>query len=103
MPSDRPQNDRTHHTVKPARAVPSSADRVLDATALLMVLGGIGLFAFARSALTRIGSGTRAMPDGISAVTVTDFHVAQSKMGMWIIGFGVMVGIVAAVRHKLRK
>jgi hypothetical protein len=85
------------------KSVPSSADRVLDATALLMVLGGISLFAFARSALTGIGSGTRAMPDGMSAVTVTDFHVAQSKMGLWIIGLGVMVGIAAAVRHKLRK
>jgi hypothetical protein len=85
------------------KTAPSPADRVLDAAALLMVLGGITLFAFARNALTGIGSGTRAMPEGISAVTVTDFHVAQSKMGLWVVGFGVMVGIVAAVRHRLRK
>lgn len=90
-------------TASSAASAPSSADRVLDAAALLMVLGGVGLFAFARSALTGIGSGTRAMPEGISSVTVTDFYVAQSKMGLWIIGFGVMMGLVAAVRHKLRK
>ena len=86
--------------MKPA---PSSADRVLDATALLMVLGGIALFAFARNALTGIGGGTRAMPAGISAVSVTDFHVAQSKMGLFIVTLGVMVGVVAAVRHRIRK
>ena len=86
--------------MKPA---PSAADRVLDATALLMVLGGVALFAFARSALAGIGGGTRAMPEGISAVAVTDFHVAQSKMGLFIVVLGVLVGVVAAVRHKLRR
>jgi hypothetical protein len=86
--------------MKPA---PSSADRVLDATALLMVLGGIGLFAFARNALTGIGGETRAMPEGISAVAVTDFHVAQSKMGLFIVTLGVMVGVIAAVRHRIRR
>lgn len=85
--------------MKPA---PTSADRIFDAAALIMVLGGIGLFAFARHALTSIGNDTRAMPQGISAVAVTDFHVAQSKMGLWIVGLGVLVGVVAAVRHRLR-
>lgn len=101
MPGVRSSTQRPNlPAVKPA---PSSANRVLDATALLMVLGGISLFAFARNALTGIGTGTRAMPEGISAVTVTDFHVAQSTMGLWTIGLGVMVGIVAAVRHRLGK
>jgi hypothetical protein len=75
---------------------------MIDATALLMVLGGIALFAFARQALTGIGAGTRDMPEGISAVAVTDFHVAQSRLGLWIVGLGVLVGVVAAVRHKLK-
>jgi hypothetical protein len=88
--------------VKPASA-PTSADRVLDATALLMVLGGIVLFAVARSALTGIGNGSRTAPQGMSAVAVADFHVAQSKMGLFIVVLGVMLGVVAAVRHKLRK
>ena len=89
-----------HHDVKTA---PSSANRVLDATALIMVLGGIALFAFARNALNGIGAGTRAMPDGISAVVVTDFHVAQSKMGLFVVMLGVLVGVVAAVRHRQRR
>ena len=86
--------------MKPAS--PNSADRVLDVTALLMVLGGIILFAFARSALTGIGNGSRTAPAGMSAVAVADFHVAQSKMGLFIVALGVLLGLVAAVRHKLR-
>jgi hypothetical protein len=85
--------------MKPA---PSSTNRIIDAVALLMVLGGIGLFAFARQALTGIGNGTRATPPGLSAVAVTDFHVAQSKMGLFIVCLGVLVGLVAAVRHRIR-
>ena len=85
------------------KAAPTSADRVLDATALLMVLGGIALFAFARNALVGIGGGTRAMPQGMSAVAVTDFHVAQSKMGLFIVTLGVLVGVIAAVRHRVRR
>lgn len=81
---------------------PTSADRIIDATALLMVAGGIGLFAYARQALTAIGDGTRTMPQGVSAVAVADFHVAQSKMGLFIVTLGVLVGIVAAVRHRFR-
>lgn len=68
-----------------------------------MVLGGIVLFAFARQALNGIGAGTRDMPAGISAVAVTDFHVAQSRLGLWVIGLGVLVGVVAAVRHRYGK
>lgn len=84
------------------KAAPNPTDRIIDATALFMVVGGLGLFAFARQALTGIGNETRDMPQGISAVAVADFHVAQSKMGLWIVGLGVLVGIVAAIRHRLR-
>jgi hypothetical protein len=78
---------------------PSSVNRIIDATALLLVLGGLALFAFARSALTGIGNGTRTMPEGVSAVAVADFYVAQSTMAVWVIGVGVVVGVVAAFRH----
>ena len=81
---------------------PSSANRIIDAAALFLVVGGVALFALARKALTEIGDGTRVMPKGISAVAVADFHVAQSKMGLFIISLGVLTGIVAAVRHKLK-
>lgn len=85
------------------KRAPVFADRLVDAASLLMVLGGVGLFAFARQALTGISNGTRVTPAGMSAVAVTDFHVAQSQMGVWLIALGVMVGIAAAVRHKLRR
>ena len=81
---------------------PSIEDRIIDAAALLLVLAGVGLFAFARHALTGIGAGTRETPQGISAVAVTDFHVVQSTLGLWIVGVGVLVGVVAAVRHRVR-
>jgi hypothetical protein len=84
------------------KTAPNFADRAIDAAALIMVLGGIGMFAIARNALTGIGDGTRAMRPGISAVAVADFHVAQSKMGLWIVSLGVLVGVVAAIRHRLR-
>jgi len=84
------------------KSAPSYADRIIDATALLMVAGGIGLFAYARQALMSIGDGTRDMPKGVSAVSVADFHVAQSKMGLFVVSLGVLVGVVAAVRHRLR-
>jgi hypothetical protein len=93
-------HDLTSDYMKPA---PTSADRMMDAAALLMVLGGVSLFAFARQALTGIGAGTRDMPSGISAVAVTDFHVAQSRMGLFVVALGVLVGLVAALRHRLRK
>jgi hypothetical protein len=83
-----------------AKTAPSSVDRMIDAAALLLVLGGISLFAFARLALTEIGAGTRTAPKGISNVAVADFHVAQSKMGLFVIALGVLVGVVAAVRHR---
>lgn len=66
------------------------------------MLGGIGLFAFARNALTGIGNGTRAMPEGMSAVAVTQFHVAQSSIALWIVGVGVLIGAAAAVRHRVK-
>jgi hypothetical protein len=85
------------------KSAPTSADRIVDAAALFLVLGGISLFAFARHALTGIGNGTREVPQGLSAMAVADFHVAQSTMGLFVVGIGVLVGCVAAIRHKLRR
>ena len=74
---------------------------MIDAAALLMVVVGIGLFAFARSALTGMANGSRTAPEGMSAVAVTDLHVLQSTMGLWITGLGLFVGLVAFVRHRV--
>lgn len=84
------------------KTAPTVADRLTDAIALLMVLGGIAMFMFARVALGDIADGTRVAPPGMSLVAITDLHVAQSKMGLWVIGLGVSFGVVAAVRHKAR-
>lgn len=74
---------------------------MIDAAALVIVVVGVGLFAFARSALTGIANGTRTAPEGMSAVTIADLHVLQSTMGLWITGLGLFVGLVAFVRHRL--
>jgi hypothetical protein len=34
---------------------------------------------------------------------VADFYVAQSKMGLFVVGIGVLVGLVAAARHRLNR
>ena len=81
---------------------PRWTDRIVDAAALLLVLGGIGLFAYARSVLTGMGEGTRPVPKDGTAVALADFHVAQSRMGLFIVSLGVLVGIAAAVRHRLK-
>lgn len=105
VPERRPQSSLGAQLAipSPMKAKPTAADRLVDATALLFLAGGIGLFAFARKTLGGIASGTHAMPEGISAVAVTDLHVAQSKLGLWLVGLGVLVGIVAAARHRWRK
>lgn len=83
------------------KRTPTSTDRIIDAAALLLLVTGVALFAVARSALTGIGDGSRAMPDGMSAVAVADYHVLQSTMGLWTAGLGLMLGLVAFVRHRL--
>ena len=83
------------------KRTPSSTDRIIDAASLLMVVVGVGLFAFARYALTGIANGSRTAPEGMSAVAVTDLHVLQSTMGLWITGLGLFVGLVAFVRHRV--
>ena len=84
------------------KRAPSRFERTVDFAALVLVLGGIGLFAFARKALIDIGDGTRVAPEGVSAVSIADFHVAQSRMGLFIVGLGLLVGVAAAVRHRLK-
>jgi hypothetical protein len=93
----------THFQLMKTAPAPVTADRIIDAAALLFLTSGVLLFAFARNALIGLANDTRYVPEGMSAVAVTDFHVAQSKMGLVLVGLGIVVGIAAAVRHKLRK
>lgn len=76
---------------------------MIDAVALAMVVGGLAMFAFARQALTAIGNGTRVAPSGMSNVAMADAQVFQSRVGMVIVAVGVIVGVMAAVRHSTSK
>jgi hypothetical protein len=84
------------------KTAPNSADRFIDAVALLMVLGGVAMFAWARSSLTGIGDETRLAPSGTSAVAFADLLVARSNLGLWVVAIGIVIGVVAAVRHFLQ-
>ncbi len=78
------------------------ADRVWDAVALVFVVAGIALFAVARRALGAMAAGLIKLPKGASYVAQTDWHVAQIRMAVWLMATGLLIGVVAAARHKLR-
>lgn len=93
-----------------AAAIPTFAqpsvrfsDRMWDAAATLLVSAGVGLFFFARRSLADLGDGVYAVPQGATWVSRADLHVAQSRLALWVIAIGVLLGIVAAVRHRLHR
>jgi hypothetical protein len=77
-------------------------DRIWDAIAVLLVIGGVAFFFVARRALTALANGSYDVPAGTSWVSRADLHVAQSRLAIWIIVLGMLVGVVAALRHRLR-
>jgi hypothetical protein len=81
---------------------PNRFDRIIDAIAILTVLGGIALYAYARKSLIGMGNELPILPKDGTAVALADFYVAQSRMGLFIVSLGVLVGVAAAVRHRLR-
>lgn len=85
----------------PQRAVRRS-DRLWDVVAVLVAGGGVVLFAIARRALNALSSGTYRVPDGVTAVSRADLHVAQSRFAIWLVTLGVLIGVVAALRHRTR-
>ena len=78
------------------------SDRLWDLIALALVLGGVGLFFFARHALDTLGAGTYNVPSGVTYVSRADLHVAQTRLGIYCIVMGVVVGVAAALRHRFR-
>ena len=84
------------------KRAPTRVERIIDAAAILLVLAGVGLFFYARSVLVGMGAETGVLPKDGTAVALADFHVAQSRMGLFIVALGVLVGVAAAVRHKLK-
>lgn len=78
-------------------------DRLWDAAAVLVAGSGVVLFAVARRALRALGEGTYDVPAGVSAVSRVDFHAAQSRFAIWLVAIGVLFGLVAALRHRMRR
>lgn len=87
--------------MRPKQAV-RLADRIWDTAAVVLIAVGVALFAFARRALLSLAAGTYEMPEGMSYVARTDFHVTQSRIALWLIAVGVIVGAAAALRHRMR-
>ncbi len=74
-------------------------DRAVDAAAALCLTAGVAVFAMGRRALSSIADGTYPAPLGESWVARADFHAAQIRWGMILIGVGVGVARVSAIRH----
>lgn len=77
-------------------------DRVLDFAAALCLVIGIGLFLFARRALGALAAGTYQSPGG-TLVERTDFHVTQSRLGLWLVAAGLTLAAAAAISHAQRR
>jgi hypothetical protein len=79
------------------------ADRAWDLLAVLLLSGGLVLFAFGRISLGSLARGTYDEPVGVSWVSRAEHHDAQTRWGGWLIGAGLLVGTVAAGRHALAR
>jgi hypothetical protein len=77
--------------------------RMWDIAALVLVACGVGLFFLARQAIRAIATGSYDVPSGMSHVAMTDLRVAQTRLGLWLVAFGVAIGVVAALKHRLRR
>ncbi len=75
----------------------------MDAVAALCLVGGVALFAVGRRSLTSIADGTYPAPIGESWVARADFHDAQMHWGTILIGIGVGVALLSALRHWMHK
>jgi hypothetical protein len=87
----------------PTRAAVRPVDRLWDLAALILVAGGVAFFLFARHAMDKLAEGTYRVPKGVLLVSRADLHLAQSRMAVWMVGMGVLVGIASAARHSLKR
>lgn len=86
-------------TTSPTQDVVRTVDRVLDVAAALLLAGGAGLFFFGRWQLSSLAAGTYQVPSGVSYVSRADLHAGQTNVGIWLVTAGLVVAVVAAVRH----
>lgn len=93
------ESQAVSRTRLPVRA----SDRVWDLLALLLLTGGLLMFAVGRASLSSLAGGTYKEPVGVSWVSRAEHHDSQTRWGTWLIGAGVLVGTVAAGRHALNR
>jgi hypothetical protein len=92
-------------TVPPTPRAPGvvrAQERALDIAAALTLGAGVLLFGIARRALGLLADGTYEVPAGVSYVARADFHAAQSRVGLWLVGAGLVIGAIAALQHFRR-
>ena len=89
--------------VSSTRPAVRASDRAWDLLALLLLSGGLLLFAVGRASLSSLAGGTYKEPVGVSWVSRAEHHDSQTRWGTWLIAAGVMVGTVAAGRHALNR
>lgn len=87
----------------PTRKRVQPNDRLWDMAALFLIACGVGLFFVARQAIRAIAAGTYEFPSGMSHVAMTDLRVAQTRLGIWLVVFGVAIGVIAALKHRIRR
>ena len=80
----------------------SLSDRLWDLVALLLILAGVSMFIMARNALSSMANGTFTPPPGSTHVERADYYAMESTIGMLIAGVGVVIGVIAAIRHWRR-
>ena len=99
MPVDTAATASSSPAAAPAAPQVRRTDRLVDAVAALCLTAGVALFAVGRRSLTSIADGTYPAPIGESWVARADFHAAQTHWGTILIGGGVGVALLSALRH----
>jgi hypothetical protein len=89
--------------IAPPRPAVRSEDRLWDLCAATLVGGGVVLFAVGRQALSAMAEGRYIVEKGGSWIARADLHAAQTRWGVWLIGAGVLVALISAVRHALHR
>ncbi len=87
---------------QPGSRVVRLSDRIFDSAALLLLAVGVIFFAAGRSSLTRLASGDFQRQEGVSMVTIAERYDGQTRTGLWLIGAGLVAGVAAASRYRLR-
>lgn len=80
-----------------------ASDRAWDLFAVLLLSGGVLLFALGRASLGSLAHGTYDAPTQGSWVSAAEHHDAQTRWGAWLIGAGLVAGTAAAGRHVLAR